>query len=159
MSILLSFCLSPAVPWHFPDIDNGCRVRRGSYARRVYLALVANRKYLKINKRARFPPPPAMLPRCTRVPSVVRGSKTKRGREGWNTGRQDEQRKDEANVSLGVGISGRCATALPGSHLWGHSSPYLPLRGPPRWARSLPLQVEAPVQDPDAAPLRVLYIK
>lgn len=121
------------------------------------ISLAADQKYLKINKRAR---PPAPYPRCTRVPSVVRGSKTVRGKEG-SLGRQDEQRKDEANVSLGVGISGRCATALPGSHLWGHNSPY----GPSRWAHSLPLrplEVVPLSRNPkyDAAPLRAaLYIK
>ncbi|KAH0566900.1 hypothetical protein KQX54_005286 [Cotesia glomerata] len=50
---------------------------------------------------------------------------------------EDERRKDEANVSPGVGTSGRCATALPGSHLnggtwtttWGPPSPRIGGRG------------------------------
>lgn len=54
------------------------RVRR-LCARRVYISLVADRKYLKINKHTR---PPALYPRCTRVPPVVRGSKTEREKEG-----------------------------------------------------------------------------
>lgn len=62
----------------------------------------------------------------------------KRGGQGVSRGSgKHEQRKDEANVSPGVGISGRCATALPGSHLWGQSPP---VDGPPpcpRKARAL----------------------
>lgn len=66
-----------------------------------------------------------------------RWRKRERGaREGRVRGR-GEERKDEANVSPGVGISGRCATALPGSHLWGQSPPSMGPRPCPRKATAL----------------------
>lgn len=40
-------------------------------------------------------------------------------------------------MSPGVGISGRCATALPGSHLWGQSPPSMGPRPCPRKATAL----------------------
>lgn len=57
------------------------------------------------------------------------GRRIERGKARGGERRRGEERKDEANVSPGVGISGRCATALPGSHLWGQSPPSM---GPPR---------------------------
>lgn len=56
------------------------------------------------------------------------GRRIERGKARGGERRRGEERKDEANVSPGVGISGRCATALPGSHLWGQSPPSM---GPP----------------------------
>lgn len=58
-------------------------------------------------------------------------------RKGEGVRGRGEERKDEANVSPGVGISGRCATALPGSHLWGQSPPSMGPRPCPRKATAL----------------------
>ena len=62
--------------------------------------------------------------------------RSERGKGEGMRGR-GEERKDEANVSPGVGISGRCATALPGSHLWGQSPPSMGPRPCPRKATAL----------------------